>query len=392
MLKRFVLRVSSALLRRHTAVHRRIDAALARPPVIRPYVLRPHRQDAPIRLVHVNGNFLVGGTTQLIVDLIERLSDAYAQAVVVPEAPNSLPYQPVQLTVASLNELQPLYAAWSREPPALVHVQYWVREGDEFHPVALWYDALFRMCERLGVPMIQNVNVPTRPHPSPAVIHNVYVSGYVRDLYDPGHVPSSVIYPGSDFTHFAAEAEPPDDVIGMVYRLDTDKLNERSIEVFIEALRRRPSLRCLIVGGGTYLDFYRRRTIEEGVGNRFDFTGYVSYAELPSLYRRLSIFVAPVHNESFGQVTPFAMSMGLPVAGFDVGALGEQLGGKETLVPAGDVVQLAKMIVDLCADRGRRLSLGAANRRRAHELFAVETMAARYRALYDEVTETRKMA
>ena len=256
--------------------------------------------------------------------------------------------------------------------------------------MALWYDALFRMCERLGVPVIQNVNVPTSPHPSPAVIHNVYVSGYVRDAYDPGRIPHSVIYPGSDFTHFAADAGPPDDVIGMVYRLDTDKLNERSIEVFIEAVRRRPSLRCLIVGGGTYLELYRRRVDEEGFGDRFEFTGYVSYAELPSLYRRMSIFVAPVHNESFGQVTPFAMSMGLPVAGFDIGALGEQLGGNATLVAAGDVVALANMIVDLCANRERRLAVGAANRQRAHELFAVETMAARYRALYDEVIGARE--
>ena len=385
MLKQFVRRASGALLHRHAAFHRRLDAALAGGTAAKPYVLRPYRQDAPTRIVHVNGNFLVGGTTQLMVDLIERLSDVYAQEVAVPDAPEPPPYGPVKLRVVPLAAMQPLFDAWSREPPAALHIQYWVRAGDEFHPVALWYDAIFRMCERLGIPAIQNVNVPTRPHPSPAVVHNVYVSQYVRNEYDPGHVPSSVIYPGSDFAHFAAAGAPPDDVIGMVYRLDPDKLNDRSIEVFIEAVRRRPSLRCLIVGGGHYLDLYRRRTTEEGFESRFTFTGYVSYAELPTLYRNMSIFVAPVHNESFGQVTPFAMSMGLPVAGFAVGALAEQLGSIDTLAPAGDVAQLADLIIGLSKDRERCLELGRANRTRAHQLFSVGSMADRYRALYGEL-------
>ena len=314
-IKRRARGLSARLLRYHAAVHRRLDAALSPHSTVEPYRLRPYRTDAPRRIVHVNGNFLVGGTTQLIVDLIERLSDDYRQEVVVPVAPAVRPYQPVDVREVSLDAMQPLFESLRDDPPVAVHVHYWVREGDDYHPVALWYDTIFRMCERLAIPVVQNVNVPTAPHPSPAVVHNVFVSQYVRDGYDPGQVPSSVIYPGSDFAHFvAAEATPPDDVIGMVYRLDPDKLDERAIEVFIAAVRRRPGLRCLIVGGGHFLDRYRRRVAEAGLADRFSFPGFVSYGELPSWYGRLALFVAPEHNESFGQVTPFAMSMGLPVA------------------------------------------------------------------------------
>ena len=79
------------------------------------------------------------------------------------------------------------------------------------------------------------------------------------------------------------------------------------------------------------------------------------------------------------------MSTGLAVAGFDIGALGEQLGGTATLAPPGDVERLADIIVDLCTDRERRSSLGRSNALRAHERFSVDTMISNYRALYRDV-------
>lgn len=307
-----VHRLAAKLLRLHERVHYRVFRSRHTGAAPKPYVLKAYSSSAPTRIYHVNGNFAVGGSTQLIVDLIERLSDRYTQEVIVPDAPSPLPYQPVTVHAVPLTEMTRVRDLLERAPPAAVHVHYWVREGDEYVPTALWYHAIFDICARLGIPVIQNVNVPTVAHASPAVVHNVYVSRYVEDAYDKGLAPASVIYPGSDFDHFAAEADrsQPDDVIGMVYRLDHDKLDERSIEVFIETARRRPATRCLIVGGGQFLDLYKSRVAEEGLQDRFEFTGFVSYDALPELYRRLSVFVAPVHNESFGQVTPFAMSMG----------------------------------------------------------------------------------
>ncbi len=92
-----------------------------------------------------------------------------------------------------------------------------------------------------------------------------------------------------------------------------------------------------------------------------------------------------MHKESFGQVSPFAMSMGLPVVGYDVGALAEITGDRRLLAPKGDSLALAAIVTALLDDRARRLAIGEHNRRRAHELFSVETMAGRYEALYDEL-------
>ena len=56
------------------------------------------------------------------------------------------------------------------------------------------------------------------------------------------------------------------------------------------------------------------------VFKNFIFTGYVVMKNY-SFYEKMSIFVAPVWKESFGQVSSFAMNMYLPVTGFAIGAL-----------------------------------------------------------------------
>jgi glycosyltransferase involved in cell wall biosynthesis len=157
------------------------------------------------------------------------------------------------------------------------------------------------------------------------------------------------------------------------------------MDPFIEANRLRPRTRALIVGGGVRLDDYRNRVAAGGLEHAFTFTGYVPYDALPALYREMTVFVAPVHRESFGQVTPFAMGMGLPVVGYDVGAIPEIIGDRSLVAPPADSTRLAKLAVGLLDDPARRATLGAANRARAERLFSVEAMIASYEALYAEL-------
>ncbi len=222
---------------------------------------------------------------------------------------------------------------------------------------------------------------------SDAVRCYVHVSDFVRHRFgrlDGRHV---TIYPGSDLAAFGRRpvAAEVDDCIGMTYRLEGDKLDERAIEPFIETVRRRPGTRALIVGGGRFLEPYRARVAAAGLTDAFTFTGYVPYHELPRLYERMSVFVAPVHTESFGQVSPFAMGMELPVAGYQAGALQEIVGDPTLLAPPGDAARLADIVIGLLDDPQRRRAIGAANRQRAVSRFSVETMVAAYAALYEEL-------
>ena len=103
----------------------------------------------------------------------------------------------------------------------------------------------------------------------------------------------------------------------------------------------------------------------------------------------MSLFVAPVHNESFGQVTPFAMNMRIPVAAYEVGALREILVSDDVFAPAGDSDALADTIVRLLDHPTRLRELGQFNRERAQQLFSLEAMVEAYGATYTKLLEQR---
>ena len=55
------------------------------------------------------------------------------------------------------------------------------------------------------------------------------------------------------------------------------------------------------------------------------------------------------------------------------------------LVPPGDAVGLARAVEALIADPTRRAAMGAAARRRAHEVFSAGVIVPRYEAFYRRV-------
>jgi glycosyltransferase involved in cell wall biosynthesis len=78
------------------------------------------------------------------------------------------------------------------------------------------------------------------------------------------------------------------------------------------------------------------------------------------------------------------MGVGLPVVGYDTGALREILGSSEDLVPYGDVDALATKALRMLDDRHRRRETGMQHKQRARALFTVEKMISEYEQLYDK--------
>jgi len=272
--------------------------------------------------------------------------------------------------------------------PDLVHIHYLGHHRDKWGKQSWeWYNKIFNVIEKIGCPVIENVNIPTEPFESKLVSYYVYVSNYVREKYGQPHHQNKVIYPGSDFTHF--NKLKPDDItdncIGMVYRLERDKINEESIEVFTEVVKKRKDTKVLIVGGGSLFEHYKKTVDDAGLREFFTFTGYVAYEDLPEYFKKMSVFVAPVHRESFGQVTPMAMNMGIPVAGYQVGALPEIIANKNLLAPSGDIKKLSEIIIDLLDNREKRLKIGASNQLRAENLYSVTAMTQSYKKIYEEI-------
>jgi glycosyltransferase involved in cell wall biosynthesis len=336
------------------------------------------------RILHVIPNVWVGGSTQLILDLHDYLGHRLEMKILTSALPRRERHQGMKIMVvpraAPPFEVRSIFTGFN---PHIVHVHYW---GDVDEP---WYKPLFEMASELGYPIVQNVNTPVAPYAAVPIARNVFVSQTVLDTFGSAP-PARVIHPGVDLSLFAppARTDPSAyDAIGMVYRLEPDKLNEGSIEPLIAVVKRRPQTRAIIVGDGALFSHFRARVAEERLLDRFEFTGAVPYSELPSQYARFKVFVAPVWQESFGQVVPFAMSMGLAVAGNRVGALPEILGDSSLL--AAPPRELADHVLRLLDDRDAIDAVGRRNRAIAGAAFSVERMAVDYLDLYRSVVPER---
>jgi glycosyltransferase involved in cell wall biosynthesis len=353
---------------------------IARPPI---YKVTPQQRiglrHRP-RILHVIPNVWVGGSTQLVLDLHNYLGHRFEMTVVTSALPQRERHQGMSISVlprtAPRFEVRRLFTNFN---PHIVHIHYW---GDVDEP---WYKPFFEMAAELGCPILQNINTPVAPYAAVPVERNVFVSQTILDQFGSGP-PAQVIHPGIDLSLFSppATADPDAyDTIGMVYRLQPDKLNEASIEPLIAVVKRRPQTRAIIIGDGALFAHFRARVAEERLLDRFEFTGAVPYAALPAQYSRFKVFVAPVWQESFGQVVPFAMSMGLAVAGNRVGALPEILGEASLLAETPD--ELAGHVLGLLDDPAAIDIVGRRNRAIACAAFAVERMVADYLDLYRSI-------
>jgi glycosyltransferase involved in cell wall biosynthesis len=332
------------------------------------------------RLLHIIPNVFVGGSTQLVVDLHEHLGHAYDMEVLTAALPPGGPHRGMRIHRLGLDEPTDRFGGIiDAVAPDFVHVHYWGSTDD------CWYAPAFQAVLARGIPVIQNVNTPVAPFKDSRIAATVCVSRYVRDTFAAGLENVSVIHPGIDLDRFALRSPPPadaGDTVVMVYRLDRDKLDADCLDGAIEAVRLRPQTRFIIVGEGPLLPILAARVRRAGCRANFDFRGAVPYRELAGLYAQARVFLAPVARESFGQVVPFAMAMGLAVVGNRVGALPEILGSAETL--GRDATETGALLARILDDEAMLARLGQANRERARA-FSIEAMIDGYAALYAEV-------
>jgi len=319
---------------------------------------------------------MTGGSSRLVIDLIEHLGHKYDQEVITNFVPSPLAYTGFSYHDFSGPDTAERLTAFLQEKNVeILHIHYW---GEP------WYRKVFEAAQNCPCAVIENINTPVAPFVMDTIQQYVYVSNYAMNYASPVTGKATVIYPGSDLKMFQRDGAPiPENAIGMAYRLEEDKLRQDSIQVFIEVVKKRPQTMAYIVGGGTLFDSYRDQVIAQGVAGNFVFTGYVAYEKLPGYYRKLSLFVAPVWSESFGQVSPFAMSMKIPVAGYNIGALPEILGSDECL--GKDPAELAEIIIRLLDDRQKRIEIGAVNYARACDFFSIENMIRKYDLLYSRL-------
>lgn len=155
------------------------------------------------------------------------------------------------------------------------------------------------------------------------------------------------------------------------------------LRALAEVVRHYPDVELLMVGKPK-ADGEAERLIEQlGLSPNIRCVRGIDTDTLVTHYNEAEIVVVPSLYEGFGLPAAEAMACGTAVISSDGGALPEVVGDAAEMVPAGHSDALARALIDLLADDGRRHALAAAGRRRIEGMFswrrAAEEMVTLYR-------------
>lgn len=164
---------------------------------------------------------------------------------------------------------------------------------------------------------------------------------------------------------------------------------QKAVHVFVAAapqiLADAREARLAVIGNGELLPELQAQARDLGLDpERFRFFPFRPPAA--AALRALDVFVLPSAWEALPISLLEALAEGVPQVATAVGGSGEALIHGETglLCPPGDPEALARSVIELLNDPGRRTAMAAASRKRHAEHFRVEEMARRTAAVYQE--------
>jgi len=173
----------------------------------------------------------------------------------------------------------------------------------------------------------------------------------------------SVIPCGVDEAQFAVEgdldsyrtifAEPDEQIVGYVGRLDKEKGLPNLVAAFARVLVAAPNAKLVLVGKGVLQESIQRQARELRIGPRVKFAGYLTGNALAGFYRCCDLLVVPSLYEPFGMVALEGMINRTPVVASDAGGLAEIVEHEKTGLsfPADDEGALAQQLLRLLHDR-----------------------------------------
>lgn len=175
-----------------------------------------------------------------------------------------------------------------------------------------------------------------------------------------------------------------------VGRLVQQKGLEYLIRAMPKILKRFPSARLQMAGGGSYKKYLESLARKLEIACSLDFFGKVPRKRLCSLYANASVVVQPSVYESCGIPVLEAMSMKKPVIGANTGGIAELIKNKENglLVEPGNSEQLANAIITILSDPSYAMKLGENGRSTVVNRFAWKKIAIQTLELYRQVCET----
>ncbi len=158
----------------------------------------------------------------------------------------------------------------------------------------------------------------------------------------------------------------------------------KRVDLLLQAVAQiqpRTSFKLVILAGGDFSP-YAAEVAKLGLGDRVVIRENVTAIEDYLAAADCAVFTSELESFCLGILE--AMTFGCPSVAFDVGGIPEviQSGQSGLLVPFGDTAAFARSVESLCADAGRRVTLGSAAKTRAAALFSAERIVGRYVDFY----------
>src|SRR6266508_3841180 len=234
--------------------------------------------------------------------------------------------------------------------------------------------------------------------------HLIAISDFIRRrLIRLGIAPTKItrVYLGVELERFAPDPEarailgrelgfgPEDLVVASVMQL----LPRKNPAVLVEACgllaKRGVPIRLLVAGDGPLHSELEELGHTLGIGDRVHWLGHQARPE--RAMQAADLFVLTSVGEAFGLVLAEAMACGLPIVGSNSGAIPEIVEDGKTgfLVPPLSPEGFADAIDKLAHDASLRLRMGAAGRRRAQQLFSVESHVRHMLEVYEAIWRQR---
>jgi glycosyltransferase involved in cell wall biosynthesis len=235
---------------------------------------------------------------------------------------------------------------------------------------ALWQtDVVVNVCEAAYLDVTQRGIVPTR-------LARVVPNGIRLE----GYVPASAAMREHLLQSLALPLETR--VIGSVGRLNWAKDQATMIRAFRRVHQQSPDTVLVMVGDGNRRIRLEQCAQEEGVADRVRFLG--DRNDVHELLRGFDLFALSSLSEGYSIALLEACAVCLPIVATDVGGNGEIVSDGFTgrLVPPANPQAMADAMLELLNDPPRAAALGLAARAWLEQNGTLETMTARYDAIY----------
>ena len=184
----------------------------------------------------------------------------------------------------------------------------------------------------------------------------------------------------------AADVDEAAFLVGTAGLLTEQKDHRTLIEaVAIARERVEVDMHLLLAGDGPLEESLREFAAECGIEHSTHFLGFLNRQQVYSLFDELDVYAMPSRWEGFSAAAVEALGSGLPAVFSSIAPFTEPYRDVARFHQVGDAEALAQHLVDFAENPNLCEQLGTKGKELVTQAYAMDTVAERYRDLYEEI-------